>query len=120
MRPDPLALWEDIRLGRSSSRSVIKAHDSRCCDEVCIIAVILCVDRCFGCEKKCEQRRTTLSYSVEVYQRFDFTTIQSINHDFFLKETIGLAYVSLLKGVGEPSPLGAAFLVRVFLRKIQK
>jgi hypothetical protein len=76
--------------------------------------VILCVDRCFGCEKKCEQRRATLSYSVEVYQRFDFTTIQSINHDFFLKETIALAYVSLLKGVGQPSPLGAAFLVRVF------
>jgi len=60
MRSDPLALWEDIRLGRSFSRSVIKAHNSRCCDEVCIIAVILCVDRCFRCEKKFEKKKSDI------------------------------------------------------------
>jgi hypothetical protein len=117
MRSDPLALWEDIRLSRSSSPTVSKAHDSRCCEEVCIIAVILCVDGCFGCEKKCEQRRATLNCSVEVYQRFQFTTIQTINHDFFLKETVALAYVSFgraRRGSSESSSLGAAFLVLVF------
>jgi hypothetical protein len=43
-----------------------------------------------------------------------------MNHDFFLKETIALAYVSLLQGASEPSSLGAAYFFRVFLRRIQK
>jgi hypothetical protein len=74
--------------------------------------VILCVDGCFGCEKKCGQRRATLNCSVEVYQRFDFTTVLSINHDFFLKETIALAYVSFARARPKARvshQLGAAF-----------